>query len=135
MEQHLKRLVGLALAGFFVWKSVTWYQGRGAAHQFTFRAEGPPLCPVEFRYGVGDTLREDSQSLAWQGEALASRGHQTVHLQAHSPLRCELQPSQLRCFIDRDGLPWKTGQTRRITDSQDSSLLGVRCEVSADAAE
>lgn len=134
MGDHVKRLIALAVVGVGAWQGYGWWKARDVAHQFAFAVEGPQGCAVGLDHSVGETARTDTQSLPWEGEALASRGHQTVRLRARVPASCRWQPEQVRCVVTRDGVPWQSVAAHATTDATNGAPNGALCEVERDAS-
>lgn len=131
MGDWIKRALLLALAAAAAWKGWRYWRGRDAVHRLAFRVEGPPSCGVAIRYGTADAPRDEQRWLAWEGGEVEARGHVEAKLSVDVPLACNWQPSQVRCFVDRDGAPWKQAEATRVTNPANGELTGLRCEVSA----
>ncbi|MFO0646954.1 MAG: hypothetical protein U0326_12005 [Polyangiales bacterium] len=135
MGEWIKRAVLLALVGAAVWRGYRYWKGGSATHQLTFRVEGPNSCHVQIRTQAGETLRNESPTLEWTSEPVEARGHAEVALTVDIPLACGWQPSQVHCFVDRDGAPWKQADTARVDDPRDGSLASYRCMIEAKASD
>jgi hypothetical protein len=134
MNDWVKRgLLGVIFA-VAAQRGFVWWKGNNAHHQMMFRAEGPTSCQVQIRYDA-DTPMQDNATLEWASPVVETHGHTEVSLTIDIPLSCGWQPSQVHCFIDRDGVAWKQSEATRVTDTRDGTTASYRCEINARATE
>ncbi len=132
MGEWIKRVVLLACVAAALWRGWAYWRARDAQHQFVFRVEGPVSCRVEMRWEAGAVPGREESTLEWQSEPVTARGTESVSLTVDVPLTCGWQPEQVRCFVLRDGAPWKDATARRLNDPSNGNLVGYRCEVSGE---
>jgi hypothetical protein len=135
MGDWIKRAVFFALIAAAGWRGYKYWKGGNATHQIVFRAEGPNSCHVQIHTQAGEILRTESPTLEWTSDPVEARGHAELNITLDFPLSCGWQPEQVHCFIDRDGAPWKQGDTARVNDPRDGSLASYRCVVDAKASD
>lgn len=135
MGDIIKRVLLAALVAAAGFKGYQYWKGGSVTHQVTFRAEGPNSCHVQVHYGTGDAPAADTTTLEWAQGPVETRGHAHATLSVDFPLSCGWQPEQVRCFIDRDGAPWKEAVARRVTDPTDGTPRSMRCEVEGRVTE
>ncbi len=133
MGDWIKRVVFIALVGAAAFRGYTYWKSSRVEHQFAFRVEGPNSCHVQIRTQAGETLRNENPTLEWSSETFTAKGDAEVALTVDIPLSCGWAQSAVRCYIDRDGAPWKQSETARITDPRDGSLASFRCSIEANA--
>lgn len=133
MGEWIKRAVFAALFGAAALRGYKYFRASRAEHQLVFRVEGPNSCHVQIRTQAGEVLRNENPTLEWTSEPITAKGDAEVALTVDIPLSCGFAQSQVRCFIDRDGAPWKQAETARINDPRDGSLASYRCSIEAQA--
>jgi hypothetical protein len=129
----IKRLVLLALVAAAGWRAWGYWRQRNTTHRFVFRAEGPPICRVTLRYEVGGVPMQEENSLLWESPPVSAAGTSEVNFTVDVPLSCGWQPEQVRCAVERDGVPWKQAVAQRINDPSTGTLTRYRCEITAQA--
>lgn len=132
MNDNLRNLVAVVFLALGAWKGWTYYQGRNATHQLVFKADGPVDCDPIVRTVVGGAVTEERLRLPWDSDPVTSTGHSLVEFSVRYERVCAPAPERIRCDIERDGVAWKSGASRRLHNER-GEPGDVVCEVSSRA--
>ena len=75
---------------------------------------------------------EERLRLPWESEPTTSTGHAMVEFSVRYERACASNPERIRCDVERDGVAWKSGSSRRLHNER-GEPGDVVCELSTRA--